>query len=338
MRDAHQSLLATRMRTHDIAAVAAAYARGLPQLFSLECWGGATFDVAMRFLTEDPWERLALIRERVPNILTQMLLRGANGVGYTNYPDNVVRHFVRQAARRRHRSVPHLRLPQLGREHARRDRRGAARTGKLAEGAICYTGDLLDPARAEIRPRLLCRRSRKELEKAGCHILGIKDMAGLLKPAAARALVKALKDEIGLPIHFHTHDTSGIAGATVLAAIDAGVDAVDARDGRDGRHHLAALPRLDRRGAARGRRAIPGLDPEAIRQISFYWEAVRTQYAAFESDLKAPRLRSLSARDAGRAVHQSEGAGARPSAWRRAGTRSPRPIAPPTICSATSSR
>ena len=160
MRDAHQSLLATRMRTHDIVAVAPAYAAALPELLSLECWGGATFDVAMRFLTEDPWERLATIRERVPNILLQMLLRGANGVGYTNYPDNVVRFFVARGGGGRHRPLPRLRLPELGREHARRDGRGAARAGKLCEAAICYTGDILDPGAAEIRSRLLCRSSR----------------------------------------------------------------------------------------------------------------------------------------------------------------------------------
>jgi pyruvate carboxylase len=283
MRDAHQSLLATRMRTHDIAAIAPAYARALPQLFSLECWGGATFDVAMRFLQEDPWERLRLIRERVPNILTQMLLRGANGVGYTNYPDNVVRDFVDQAA---------LAGMDLFRifdclnwiDNMRVAIDAVLRSGKLCEGAICYTGDILDPARSKYPVRYYVDLA-KELEKAGCHILGLKDMAGLLKPAAARILVKALKEEVGLPIHFHTHDTSGIAAASILAAVDAGVDAVDcAMDAMSGTTSQVCLGSIVEALAMTTRGT--GLDPEAIRQISFYWEAVRTQYTAFESDLK----------------------------------------------------
>ena len=284
MRDAHQSLLATRMRTYDIAGAAAAYASGLPQLLSLECWGGATFDVAMRFLTEDPWERLALIRERAPNILTQMLLRGANGVGYTNYPDNVVRHFVRQAA---DAGMDIFRIFDCLNwvENMRVSIDAVLEAGKLAEGAICYTADLFDAARPKYDLAYYLKMAR-ELEKAGCHILAIKDMAGLLKPAQARRLVAALKQEIGLPIHLHTHDTSGIAGATVLAAIDAGVDAVDAAmDAMSGTTSQACLGSIVE--ALRYSDRDPGLDPEAIRQISFYWEAVRTQYTAFESDLKA---------------------------------------------------
>jgi pyruvate carboxylase len=283
MRDAHQSLLATRMRTFDIAAIAPAYARALPQLLSLECWGGATFDVSMRFLQEDPWERLRLVRERVPNILTQMLLRGANGVGYTNYPDNVVRDFVDQAA---------LAGMDLFRifdclnwiENMRVAIDAVLRSGKLAEGAICYTGDILDPARAKYPIKYYVELA-KELEKAGCHILGLKDMAGLLKPSAARILVKALKEEVGLPIHFHTHDTSGIAAASILAAVEAGVDAVDcAMDAMSGTTSQPCLGSIVEALAMTTRGT--GLDPEAIRQISFYWEAVRTQYTAFESDLK----------------------------------------------------
>src|SRR5262249_3873771 len=226
MRDAHQSLIATRMRTYDIAAVAKSYATGLPQLLSLEYWGGATFDVSMRFLTEDPWERLALVREKVPNILTQMLLRGANGVGYTNYPDNVVRYFVRQSA---DAGIDVFRifdcLNWVKNMRVAIDAVGDA--GKLAEGAICYTGDILDPHRAKYSLNYYLAVA-KEVEKTGCHILGLKDMAGLLKPAAARVLIKALKEEVGLPIHLHTHDTSGISAAAVLAAVDAGVDAIDA--------------------------------------------------------------------------------------------------------------
>jgi pyruvate carboxylase len=284
MRDAHQSLLATRVRTYDIAAIAGAYATGLPQLLSLECWGGATFDVAMRFLTEDPWERLALVREKAPNILTQMLLRGANGVGYTNYPDNVVRYFVRQAA---DAGVDIFRIFDCLNwvENMRVSIDAVRDAAKLVEGAICYAGDILDPQRAKYSLNYYVALAR-EVEKAGCHILGLKDMAGLLKPAAARVLVAALKDEIGLPIHLHTHDTSGISAATVLAAIEAGVHAVDAAiDSMSGATSQPCLGSLVEALRHTGRDT--GLDPEAIRQISFYWEAVRTQYAAFESDLKS---------------------------------------------------
>ncbi|MGP8231262.1 MAG: pyruvate carboxylase [Methylovirgula sp.] len=281
MRDAHQSLLATRIRTYDIAAVAEAYARGLPQLFSLECWGGATFDVAMRFLNEDPWERLEKIRAAAPNILTQMLLRGANGVGYTNYPDNVVRYFVRQAARG---GMDLFRIFDCLNwvENMRVSIDAVVEEGALAEGAICYTGDILDPARAKYSLAYYVKLA-KELEAAGCHILGIKDMAGLLKPAAAKVLIGALKNEIGLPLHFHTHDTSGISGATVLSAVAAGIDAVDAAmDALSGTTSQPCLGSLAE--ALRHTERDTGLDPDAIRRISFYWESVRQSYAAFESD------------------------------------------------------
>jgi pyruvate carboxylase len=284
MRDAHQSLLATRVRTRDIAAIAPAYAAALPQLFSLECWGGATFDVAMRFLSEDPWERLALIRAGVPNILTQMLLRGANGVGYTNYPDNVVRHFVRQTAKA---GMDIFRIFDCLNwvDNMRVSIDAVVESGKIAEGAICYTGDILDPARSKYSLKYYVALA-KELEAAGIHILGLKDMAGLLKPAAARVLIKALKDETGLPIHFHTHDTSGISGATVLAAVEAGVDAVDAAmDAMSGTTSQPALGSIAQ-ALARSERDT-GLDPAAIRKISFYWEEVRAQYVAFESDLRS---------------------------------------------------
>ncbi|MFO1074934.1 MAG: pyruvate carboxylase [Geminicoccaceae bacterium] len=284
MRDAHQSLLATRMRSHDIAAVAGAYAQGLPQLLSLECWGGATFDVAMRFLAEDPWERLAAIRAAVPNVLTQMLLRGANGVGYTNYPDNVVRHFVQQAAGA---GMDLFRVFDCLNwvENMRVAIDAAGETGKLVEGAICYTGDILDPARAKYSLAYYVGLAR-QLEAAGCHILGVKDMAGVLKPMAAKALIGALKAETGLPIHFHTHDTSGIAGATVLAAIEAGADAVDAAmDSMSGTTSQACLGSIVAALASTERATL--LDPDAIQRISFYWEAVRRHYAAFESDLRS---------------------------------------------------
>ncbi|MEM6617253.1 MAG: pyruvate carboxylase [Pseudomonadota bacterium] len=284
MRDGHQSLLATRMRTRDIADIAPAYARALPQLLSLECWGGATFDVAMRFLTEDPWERLTLIRERAPNIMTQMLLRGSNGVGYANYPDNVVEHFVATAAEA---GMDLFRVFDCLNwvENMRISMDAVGKAGKLCEGAICYTGDILDPDRAKYDIKYYVALA-KEMEAAGAHILGIKDMAGLLKPAAARVLIKALKDEIALPIHFHTHDTSGIASATVLAAVDAGADAIDAA--MDALSGLTSQPCLGSIvEALKGTERDPGLDAEAIRKISFYWEAVRTQYRAFESDLRS---------------------------------------------------
>ncbi len=284
MRDAHQSLLATRMRSFDIVSVAEAYSLGLPQLLSLECWGGATFDVAMRFLSEDPWERLVKLRERVPNVLLQMLLRGANGVGYTNYPDNVVRYFVAQAAAA---GIDLFRIFDCLNwvENMRVSIDAVAAAGKLAEGAICYTGDILDPDRAKYSLAYYVGLA-KELEAAGCHILGVKDMAGLLRPAAARVLIKALKDAVGLPIHLHTHDTSGIAAASVLAAIEAGVDAVDAAvDAMSGTTSQPCLGSIVE--ALRHTDRDTGLDPEAIRRLSFYWEAVRSQYAAFESDLKS---------------------------------------------------
>ncbi|MBZ9745476.1 pyruvate carboxylase [Mesorhizobium sp. CO1-1-7] len=285
MRDGHQSLLATRVRTHDIAGIAGTYARALPQLLSLECWGGATFDVAMRFLTEDPWERLSLVREAAPNLLLQMLLRGANGVGYTNYPDNVVQHFVKQAASG---GVDLFRvfdcLNWVENMRVAMDAVGAE--GKLIEAAMCYTGDILDPARAKYDLKYYVGLAR-ELQAAGAHIIAVKDMAGLLKPSAARVLFKALREATDLPIHFHTHDTSGLSAATVLAAVESGVDAIDAAmDAFSGNTSQPCLGSIVE--ALKGTERDPGLDPQWIRKISFYWEAVRNQYAAFESDLKGP--------------------------------------------------
>jgi pyruvate carboxylase len=284
MRDAPQSLLATRMRTHDIVAVAEAYSTALPQLLSLECWGGATFDVAMRFLTEDPWERLAGIRERVPNILLQMLLRGANAVGYANYPDNVVRFFVARSAEA---GIDLFRVFDCLNwvENMRVAMDAVLESGKLCEAAICYTGDLLDPGRPKYDLAYYVGLAR-ELEQAGAHIIAVKDMAGVMKPAAARVLFKALREEVGAPIHFHTHDTSGLAAATVLAAVEAGVDAIDAA--MDALSGLTSQPCLGSLVAALDQTERPaGLDLEAIRRISLYWEAVRFRYRAFESDLKA---------------------------------------------------
>ncbi|WP_417414990.1 pyruvate carboxylase [Hoeflea sp.] len=285
MRDGHQSLLATRMRTHDIAAVAGAYARALPDLLSLECWGGATFDVSMRFLTEDPWERLDMVRQRAPNLLLQMLLRGANGVGYKNYPDNVVRHFVRQAAQG---GIDLFRVFDCLNwvENMRVSMDAVCEENKLCEATICYTGDILNSARPKYDLKYYTGLAA-ELEKAGAHIIAVKDMAGLLKPTAAQQLFKALREATDLPIHFHTHDTSGISAATVLAAVDSGVDAVDAAmDALSGNTSQPCLGSIVE--ALKGHVRDSGLDTDWIRRISFYWEAVRNQYAAFESDLKGP--------------------------------------------------
>ena len=285
MRDAPQSLLATRMRTHDMERVAQAYARNLPGLFSLECWGGATFDVALRFLGECPWERLRRLRARIPDILLQMLLRASNAVGYTNYPDNVVRGFVARAAAS---GIDLFRIfdPLNSVENMRVAVDAVLETGRICEAAICYTGDLHDPRRSRYDLDYYVRMAR-ELRDAGTHVLGIKDMAGLAKPAAARDLVEALKAETGLPVHFHTHDTSGIAAASVLAAVEAGVDAVDlAMDSLSGFTSQPCLGSVVE--ALRGRPRDTGLDPARVREISDYWEAARAQYAAFETDMRAP--------------------------------------------------
>ncbi len=284
MRDAHQSLFATRMRTADMLAVAPHYARLLPDLFSLECWGGATFDVALRFLKEDPWQRLDKLREAVPNVLFQMLLRASNAVGYTNYADNVVRYFVQQAAA--HGMDLFRVFDSLNWvDNMRVAMDAVLETGALCEGTICYTGDLLDPARSKYDLKYYVGMAR-QLEKAGAHILGIKDMAGVCRPAAARALVRALKEETGLPIHFHTHDTSGGSVATVLAAVEAGVDAVDgAMDAMSG---LTSQPSLGAIVAAlEHTERDSGFSPGRIAPFSRYWEGVRRYYAPFEADIRA---------------------------------------------------
>ena len=284
MRDAHQSLLATRMRTRDIVRIAPAYAQRLPNLFSLECWGGATFDVAMRFLKEDPWWRLRAIRAAVPNVLLQMLVRGANAVGYTSYPDNVVRYFIAQAATE---GIDVFRIFDSLNwvENMRVSIDAVLESGKLCEVAMCYTGDILDPKRAKYSLAYYVALAR-EIEATGAHVLGIKDMAGLVKPEAARVLVAALKNEIGIPIHFHTHDTSGNSGASVLAAVDAGVDAVDAAI--DAMSGLTSQPNLGTIAAAlRGGPRDTGLDAEAIKELSTYWEGVRRFYRPFESEMRS---------------------------------------------------
>ena len=284
MRDGHQSLLATRMRSIDMIKVAPAYAANLPELFSVECWGGATFDVAYRFLQECPWQRLRDLRAAMPNVMTQMLLRASNGVGYTNYPDNVVQSFVAEAAK----GIDVFRVFDSLNwvENMRVAMDAVIEADKVCEGTICYTGDILNPDRAKYDLNYYVKMGR-DLRDAGAHVLGLKDMAGLLKPAAARVLVKALKEEVGLPIHFHTHDTSGIAASTILAAADAGVDAVDvAMDAFAGSTSQPCLGSVVE--ALRHTDRDTGLNIEKVREISDYWEQVRAHYAAFESGTSAP--------------------------------------------------
>ncbi len=284
MRDAHQSLFATRMRTADMATVAPYYAHLLPQLFSLECWGGATFDVALRFLKEDPWERLAKLREAMPNLLLQMLLRASNAVGYTNYSDNVVRFFVKQAAQNGmdiFRVFDSLNWV----ENMRVAMDAVIENGAICEAAICYTGDLFDASRPKYDLKYYVDMA-KQLEKAGAHIIGIKDMAGVCRPLAARALVKALREEVGLPVHFHTHDTSGGSVASVLAAIEAGVDAADAA--MDSMSGLTSQPSMGAILAAlENTQRAPGIAHNDIQPFARYWEGVRNYYAPFEADIRA---------------------------------------------------
>jgi len=284
MRDAHQSLMATRMRTYDMLRVANFTAHQLSGLYSLEMWGGATFDVAMRFLHEDPWERLRKLRAQIPNICFQMLFRASNAVGYTAYPDNVVRRFVEVAAQegmdifRVFDSLNWLPNMKVAMDSVRR-------SGRVCEAAICYTGDILDPQRDKY-PLAYYVRMAKELEKMGAHVLAIKDMAGLLKPYAAFQLVKTLKNEVGLPLHFHTHDTSGVAAASILKAAEAGVDVVDgalsSMSGTTSQPNLNSIVAALQHDPARS----TGLPFDALNRASDYWETVRAIYAPFDS---APR-------------------------------------------------
>lgn len=284
LRDAHQSLFATRLRTADMLPIAPHYAQALPQLFSLECWGGATFDVAMRFLKEDPWQRLAQLRAATPNILLQMLLRASNAVGYTNYPDNVVRYFVQQAAAQ---GIDLFRVfDSLNAvDNMRVAMDAVIDSGALCEGTLCYTSDIFDAQRPKYALQYYVDLA-KQLEKAGAHILGIKDMAGLCRPQAARELVRTLKQEIGLPIHFHTHDTSGGSVASVLAAVEAGVDAVDgAIDSMSG---FTSQPSLGAIVAAlQGSARDPGIEVSQLQPFSRYWEGVRAYYAPFEPEVRS---------------------------------------------------
>ena len=284
MRDAHQSLIATRMRTFDMLNIAETYAKRTPDLFSMEMWGGATFDTAMRFLKEDPWERLRELRERIPNICFQMLFRGSNAVGYSNYPDNVVAGFVKHSADagmdifRIFDSLNYLPNMQVAMEAAREH--GKA----VCEAAVCYTGDITNPDRAKYSLQYYVEKA-KELEKMGAHILCIKDMAGLCHPAAATKLVSTLKQEIGIPIHFHTHDTSGLNAASIMAAADAGVDIADmalaSMSGSTSQPNLNSVC-----AAMHGHDRDPGLDIETLNEISDYWEEILAHYEPFYS---APR-------------------------------------------------
>jgi len=285
LRDGHQSLLATRMRTKDMLKVAASFAHTHPQTFSMEVWGGATFDVCMRFLNEDPWTRLEQIRKAVPNILLQMLMRGMNGVGYTAYPDNLIEKFVEQSWEK---GVDIFRIfdslnwmeniaPCI--EMVRK------RTGGIAEGTLCYTGDIMDPKRTKYTLDYYVRMA-KDLENAGAHILCIKDMSGLLKPYAAKELIGALKDAVKIPLHLHTHDTSSLQSATYLMAVDAGVNVIDcalgAMSGLTSQPNFNSIVEM-----MRFHKREQPYNIQSLNEFSNYWETVREYYYPFESGMKA---------------------------------------------------
>lgn len=285
MRDAHQSLLATRMRTVDMLKVAEGYAKNHPEIFSMEVWGGATFDVCLRFLQENPWERLELLRKAMPNVLLQMLIRGSNGVGYTAYPDNLIERFVEESYKsgvdvfRIFDSLNWMKSLAPCIEYVR------TKTGGLAEGSICYTGDILDPSKTKYDLKYYVQLA-KDIENAGAHILGVKDMAGLLKPYAAYELISALKSEINIPIHLHTHDTSSTQSAMYLKAIEAGVDVVDVALG--GLSGLTSQPNFNSVvEMLRFNERQNNLNTEKLAEYSNYWETVRSYYYTFESGLKS---------------------------------------------------
>jgi len=281
MRDAHQSLLATRVRTYDMLKIADAYARLAPQFFSLEMWGGATFDTSMRFLKESPWQRLADLRSRIPNLLFQMLLRASNAVGYTNYPDNVVKVFVHEAAQA---GVDIFRIFDAlnWTENMRIAMDAVVESGMICEAAICYTGDILNPKRQKYSLKYYVDLA-KQLEKMGAHMLAVKDMAGLCKPEAARKLVATLRQEIGIPIHFHTHDTAGIQASSILNAAGEGLEIADgalaSMSGGTSQVNLNTLVEALRFSPRESR-----LDTDALTQLSEYWKGVRQLYAPFEGE------------------------------------------------------
>ncbi|MEP6260857.1 MAG: pyruvate carboxylase [Gillisia sp.] len=285
MRDAHQSLLATRMRTYDMMKVAEGFAKNHPNTFSMEVWGGATFDVCLRFLKEDPWERLRLLRKAMPNVLLQMLLRGSNGVGYTAYPDNLIEKFVTESWEngvdifRIFDSLNWMKSIEPCIKYVRNNTQG------LAEASMCYTGDILDPKRTKYNLDYYVHLA-KQMEDAGAHILGIKDMAGLLKPYAAQELIGTLKSQINIPIHLHTHDTSSIQAATYLKAIEAGVDIVDVALG--GLSGLTSQPNFNSLvEMLRSEELTLDFNMNSLNEYSHYWEAVRHFYYPFESGLKS---------------------------------------------------
>ena len=282
MRDAQQSLMATRVRTVDMEKIAPAVATYGKDLFSLEMWGGATFDTAYRFLKESPWERLETLRAKIPNVMFQMLIRGANAVGYKNYPDNVIRRFVKESAKsgidifRIFDSLNWLQGMEVALDET-------LNQGKIAEACICYTGDILDESREKYNLNYYVKMA-KELERRGSHILGIKDMSGLIKPMAAKKLIEALKNEISIPIHLHTHDTSGNGVATLMMAANAGVDIIDAAF--NSMSGLTSQPALNSIVAAlEGTERDTGINPGEIQAITDYWAAVRPVYKEFESDM-----------------------------------------------------
>ncbi|MFV8827005.1 pyruvate carboxylase [Alkalihalobacterium sp. APHAB7] len=284
-RDAHQSLLATRVRTHDLKKIAEPTARLVPNLFSAEMWGGATYDVAMRFLHEDPWERLLTLRKQMPNVLLQMLLRASNAVGYTNYSDNLIREFVDKSA---NAGIDVFRIfDSLNWVEGMRLAIDAVRdSGKIAEATMCYTGDILDPSRTKYDLTYYTNLA-KELEQSGAHILGIKDMAGLLKPEAAYQLISTLKESVDIPIHLHTHDTSGNGLFTYSRAIEAGVDIVDVA--------ISSMAGLTSQPSANslyyalsGSDRKPNVNIDSLEKLSEFWEGTRRFYSGFESGMNAP--------------------------------------------------
>ena len=281
LRDAHQSLMAARMRSFDMLEVADFIAKRVPGLFSLEMWGGATYDTCMRFLGECPYERLRSLREKIPNILFQMLLRGSNAVGYANYPDNVVREFVIHSSEagmdvfRIFDSLNYLPNLKVAMETV------VEKTPSLCEAAVCFTGDFTDSNEEKYLLGYYVELA-KELEKMGAHILAIKDMAGLCHPMAASKLVKTLRNEVGIPVHFHTHDSSGISSSSIIKAVEAGVDVVDlaisSLSGCTSQPNLNSIVH-----ALRNAPRSTGLDVDALNQLSIYWEAVRQYYSPFDT-------------------------------------------------------
>ncbi|MGO5334591.1 pyruvate carboxylase [Enterococcus cecorum] len=285
-RDAHQSLLATRVRTHDIEKIAAQTQFAIPQLFSSEMWGGATFDVAYRFLNEDPWERLRKIRKQMPNTLMQMLFRGSNAVGYSNYPDNVIQAFIKESAKQ---GIDVFRIFDSLNWTAQMEPsiQAVLDSGKIAEAAICYTGDINDPLRSKYDINYY-KQMAKDLESLGAHIIAIKDMAGLLKPQAAYRLISELKDTVDVPIHLHTHDTSGNAIMTYEKAIQAGVDIVDVAISAMSAH--TSQPSMSSLYyALLGDKRAPQMDIQKAQALNHYWEDVRPYYQSFENGMNAPQ-------------------------------------------------